>query len=206
MDLSFSELKDLVFNASMGSNLPAGVCEDLSFGVTFLESRSLPGGKELLYSLKCKRHPPVSPQKNGVSLIFSNSRAIFEGVSAIDLLVSEACKSVILENIDSSMLLVGLASNYYGFSFSFSFHKNKEICAALFNDQLNWKNDNFRRSNDIEIRLNNSELNNPIANRSRMLLDENVFKELSNLASNMLVPESELSRTTGAGAGNIDND
>mgnify|MGYP006228251885 FL=1 len=150
------------------------------------------------------KRQPVSPKKNGVSLIFSNSRAIFEGVSAIDLLVSEACKSVILENIDSSMLLVGLASNYYGFSFSF--HKNKEICAALFNDQLNWKNDNFRRSNDIEIRLNNSELNNPIAKRSRMLLDENVFKELSNLASNMLVPESELSRTTGAGAGNIDND
>ena len=204
MDLSFSELKDLVFNASMGSNLPAGVSEDLSFGVTFLESRSLPGGKELLYSLKCERYPPVSPQRKGVSLIFSNSRAIFEGLSAIDLLVSEACKSVILENIDSSMLLVGLASNYNGFSVSF--HKNKEICAALFNDQLNWKNDNFRRSNDIEIRLNNSELNNPIAKRSRMMLDENVFKELSNLASNMLVPESELSRTTGAGAGNIDND
>ncbi len=184
MDLSFSELKDLVFNASMGSNLPAGVCEDLSFGVSFLESRSLPGCKELLYSLKCERHPPLSPQKNGVSLIFSNSRAIFEGLSAIDLLVSEACKSVILEDIDSSMLLVGLASNYYGLSFSF--YKNK--------------------SNDIEIRLNNSELNNPLAKRSRMLLDDNVFKELSNLASNMLVPESELSRTTGAGAGNIDND
>ena len=204
MDLSFSELKDLVFNASMGSNLPAGVCEDLSFGVTFLESRSLPGGKELLYSLNCKRHPSVSPQKNGVSLIFSNSRAIFEGVSAIDLLVSESCKSVVLENIDSSMLLVGLASNYYGLSFSF--YKNKEICAALHNDQLNWENDKYRRSNNIEIRLNNSELNNPLAKRSRMLLDDNVFKELSNLASNMLVPESELSRTTGAGAGNIDND
>tara|TARA_B100000575_G_C22874299_1_gene509938 strand:- start:63 stop:677 length:615 start_codon:yes stop_codon:yes gene_type:complete len=204
MDLSFSELKDLVFNASMGSNLPAGVCEDLSFGVTFLEARSLPGGKELLCSLKCERHPPVSPQKNGVRLIFSNARAIFEGLSAIDLLVSEACKSVILENIDSSMLLVGLASNYYGLSFSF--YKNKEICAALFNDQLSWENDNYRRRNDIEIRLNKSELNNPLAKRSRMLLDDNVFKELSNLASNMLVPESELSRTTGAGAGNIDND
>ena len=204
MDLSFSELKDLVFNASMGSNLPAGVCEDLSFGVTFLESRSLPGGKELLYSLKCARNPPVSPQKSGASLIFNNSRAIFEGLSAIDLLVSEACKSVILENIDSSMLLVGLASNYYGLSFSF--YKNKEICAALFNDQLNWENDNYRLSNDIEIRLNNRELNNPLAKRSRMLLDDNVFKELSNLASYMLVPESELSRTTGAGAGNIDND
>ena len=151
MDLSFSELKDLIFTASMGSNLPAGVCEDLSFGVSFLESRSLPGGKELLYSLKCDRHPQVSPQKNGVSLIFSNARSIFEGLSAIDFLVSEACESVVLENIDSSMLLIGLASNYYGLSFSF--YKNKKICAALFNDQLNWENDNYRRSNDIELSL-----------------------------------------------------
>jgi len=102
------------------------------------------------------------------------------------------------------MLLVGLASNYYGLSFSF--YKNKEICAALFNNQLNWKNDNYRHSNDIEINLNDSDLNNPLAKRSRMLLDDNVFKQLSNLASNMLVPESEVSRTTGAGAGNIDND
>ena len=92
MDLSFSELKDLVFNASMGSNLPAGVCEDLSFGVTFLESRSLPGGKELLYSLKCERHPPVSPQKNGVSLIFSNSRAIFEVLAQLICLFQRLVK------------------------------------------------------------------------------------------------------------------
>ncbi|MDC3076467.1 hypothetical protein OA328_04260, partial [Paracoccaceae bacterium] len=70
----------------------------------------------------------------------------------------------------------------------------------------NWQSNHYTRSDDIEIRLNNSELDNPLAKRSRMLLDENVFKELSNLASNVLVPESELSRTTGAGAGNIDND
>ncbi len=204
MDLSFSELKDLVFNASMGSNLSAGTCEDLSFGINFLESRSLPGSKELLNSLKCVRHPPVSPQKKGVSLIFSNARAIFEGLSAIDFLVSEACESVILKNIDSSMLLVGLASNYYGLSFSF--YNNKGIYAALFNDQLYWKTENYRSSSDIEIRLTYGELDNLLAKRSRMLLDENIFEELTSLASNMLVPESELSRATGAGAGNIDND
>ena len=96
MDLSLSELKDLVFNACMGSNLPTGVCEDLSFGVTFLESRSLAGSKELLNSLKCERNPPVSPQKNGTCLIFRNARAIFEGLSAIDFLVSEVCDSCLL--------------------------------------------------------------------------------------------------------------
>ena len=204
MDLSFSELKDLVFNASMGSNLPAGVCEDLSFAVTFLESRSLPGGKELLNSLKCERHPPVSPQKNGVSLIFRNARAIFEGLSAIDFLVSEVCDSVVLKNIDSPMLLIGLASNYTGVTFSF--FNNRKIYASLQNDEIIWNHANYRHSKVVEIRLKQSSLENILNRCKRVSLDDTTFSELANLSSNMLVPESELSRERGAGAGNIDND
>ena len=204
MDLSFSELKDLVFNASLGSNLPTGIGEDLSLAVTFLESRSLPGGKEFLNSLKCERYPSLPPQKKGSRLIFCNSRAIFEGVTAIDFLVSEVCESVILKNIDSQMLLLGLASNYR--EFSFSFYKNKEVYASIFNNEIVFMYKNFKCDNDIEIYLNDSNLDNPLAKCTRMFLDDNVFKELNSLASNMLVPESELSRATGAGAGNIDND
>ena len=204
MDLSFSELKDLVFNASMGSNLPAGVCEDLSFGVTFLESRSLPGGKELLNSLKCERYPPVSPQKNGVSLIFRNARAIFEGLSAIDFLVSEVCDSVILTNIDSPILLIGLASNYTGVTFSF--FNNRKIYASLQNDEIIWNHANYRHSKVVEIRLKQSSMENILNRCKRVSLDDTTFSELVNLSSNMLVPESELSRERGAGAGNIDND
>ena len=130
MDLSFSELKDLIFNASLGSNLPAGISEDLAFAVTFLESRSLPGGKEFLNCLRCERHLPLLPKKKDLSLIFTDTRAVFEGVSAIDFLVSEVCESVILKNIDSQMLLLGLASNYR--EFSFSFYKNRELYARWF--------------------------------------------------------------------------
>jgi len=204
MDLSFSELKDLIFNASLGSNLPAGIGEDLSMAVTFLESRSLPGGKEFLNSLKCERHPSLPPQKKGSHLIFCNARAIFEGVTAIDFLVSEVCESVILKNIDSQMLLLGLASNYRGSSFSF--YKNKVVYASIFNDELVSKHEIYKSSNDIEICLNDSQLDNPLAKGTRMSLDKNTFQDLIKLASNMLVPESELSRKKGAGAGNIDND
>ena len=204
MNLSFSELKDLVFNASLGSNLSAGIGEDLSLAVTFLESRSLPGGKEFLNSLKCERHPLFPPKQKGSRFIFCNARAIFEGVTAIDFLVSEVCESVVLKNIDSQMLLLGLASNYR--ESSFSFYKNKELYASIFNDELICKHENYKSSNDIEIYLNDSQLDNPLAKCTRMSLDENTFQELIKLASNMLVPESELSRETGAGAGNIDND
>ncbi len=204
MNLSFSELKDLVFNASLGSNLSAGIGEDLSLAVTFLESRSLPGGKEFLNSLKCERHPLLPPKQKGSRFIFCNARAIFEGVTAIDFLVSEVCESVVLKNIDSQMLLLGLASNYR--ESSFSFYKNKELYASIFNDELICKHENYKSSNDIEIYLNDSQLDNPLAKCTRMSLDENTFQELIKLASNMLVPESELSRETGAGAGNIDND
>ena len=204
MDLSFSELKDLIFNASLGSDLPAGIGEDLSMAVTFLESRSLPGGREFLNSLECKRHPTLLPQKKGSHLIFCNARAIFEGVTAIDFLVSGVCESVILQNIDSHMLLLGLASNYRGYSFSF--YKNKRVCAGIVNDELVYKNENNESNNDIKILLKDSQLNNPLTKCARMSLDKNTFQELIKLASNMLVPESELSREKGAGAGNIDND
>ena len=204
MDLSFSELKDLVFNASLGSNLPTGIGKDLSLAVTFLEARSLPGGKEFLNALKCQRRPPTSPQKKGLSFIFSDARVIFEGVTAIDFLVSEVCESVILKNIDSSTLLFGLASNYRGFGFSF--FKNKEIYASILNDDLCLRHKHLKYGNDIEICLNHRQLDIPLARSARMSLDESTFRELINLASNMLVPESELSRERGAGAGNIDND
>ena len=204
MDLSFSELKDLVFNACMGSNLPAGICEDLSSGVTFLESRSLAGSKELLNSLKCERHLPISPQKNGLSLIFRNARAIFEGLSAIDFLVSEVCNSVVLENVDSPLLLIGLASNYTGVSFSF--FDNRKIFASLQNDEILWNQEHYKYSNVVEIRLKQSSLENILNRCKRVLLDDTTFSDLLNLSSNMLVPESELSRERGAGAGNIDND
>ena len=204
MDLSFSELKDLVFNACMGSNLPTGICEDLSSGVTFLESRSLAGSKELLNSLKCERHLPISPQKNGLSLIFRNARAIFEGLSAIDFLVSEVCDSVVLENIDSPMLLIGLASNYTGVSFSF--FDNRQIFASLQNDEILWNQENYKYSDVVEIRLKQSSLENILNRCKRASLNDTTFSELVNLSSNMLVPESEISRERGAGAGNIDND
>ena len=204
MDLSFSELKDLVFNASLGSNLPAGIGEDLSLAVTFLESRSLPGGKEFLNSLKCERHRSLPPKQKGSRFIFCNARAIFEGITAIDFLVSEVCESVILKNIDSQMLVLGLASNFRGSSFSF--YKNKEVYASIFNDELVYKHENYKCNNDIEISLKYSHLNNPLAKCTRMSLDKNTIQKLDKLASNMLVPESELSREKGAGAGNIDND
>ena len=204
MDLSFSELKDLVFNASLGSNLPAGTGEDLSLAVTFLESRSLPGCKEFLSSLRCKRHPTVPPQSENSSLVFSNARAIFEGVSAIDLLVSEVCESVILKNCDSQTLMLGLASNYRGTSFCF--YKNNEMYAGISDDELILRNQNFKCTNDIEICLTQGLSDTPSTKCTRMALNKNTFEALIELASKMLVPESELSREKGAGAGNIDND
>ena len=74
------------------------------------------------------------------------------------------------------------------------------------NGEIVCKHENYKCGNDIEIFLDDSQLNNPLAKCTRMSLDKNIIQELNKLASNMLVPESELSREKGAGAGNIDND
>ena len=78
--------------------------------------------------------------------------------------------------------------------------------AGIVNDELAYKHENSKSNNDIEIFLKDSQLSNPLTKCTRMSLDKKTFQELIKLASNMLVPESELSREKGAGAGNIDND
>ena len=42
--------------------------------------------------------------------------------------------------------------------------------------------------------------------KDRLNLSQSTFKKLNKLAAKMLVPESDHSRATGAGAGTIDND
>ena len=89
---------------------------------------------------------------------------------------------------------------------SFSFFDNRKIFASLQNDEILLNQENYKYSNVVEIRLKQSSLENILNRCKRASLNDTTFSELVNLSSNMLVPESEISRERGAGAGNIDND
>ena len=85
-------------------------------------------------------------------LLMCSTHALPNISAGLLFLVSEVCESVILKNIDSQMLVLGLASNFRGSSFSF--YKNKEVYASIFSDELVCKYENHECSNDIEIYLN----------------------------------------------------
>ena len=60
MRCSFTELKSFVFNSGIGSNFEIGICEDISEAVAYLEKYNLKASKEVLKSLKCKKHEIVN--------------------------------------------------------------------------------------------------------------------------------------------------
>ena len=89
MQFSFSELKDLIFNAGLGANLNVGTCEDVALAVAILESQNIHGSDEFLYAIACKRKftaergeacQCLTDGSTGkyAGLLFKGSRMIFE--------------------------------------------------------------------------------------------------------------------------------
>ena len=204
MQFSFSELKDLVFNAGLGTNLPAGSCEDLSFAVASLESLNLHGSIEFLHAIACNNDliRDFAIKKNEVEVDIG--RTLFEGIYAVDLFIAEKVNKIVFREFDCPMLLVGLGCSYYNANFSVC--NSDKIIGSINSGKIFWDNDFKLRNCSITMTRSNSNTMRYAKKKDRLNLSQSTFKKLNKLAAKMLVPESEHSRATGAGAGTTDND
>ncbi len=204
MQLSFSELKDLVFNAGLGMNLPAGSCEDLAFAVASLESLNVHGSNEFLHAIACKNDliRDFVIKKNEVEVDIG--RTLFEGIYAVDLFIAEKVNKIIFCEFDCPMLLVGLGCNYYNANFNVCY--SDKIIGSINSGKIFWDNDFKLRNCSITMTRSDTAIMRHSKKKDRLNLSQSTFKKLNKLATKMLVPESEYSRATGAGAGIIDND
>ena len=112
MQLSLSELKDLIYNAGLGAELTVGACEDFSFSVAVLESLSLNAASEFLYAIECDREPTQEFIITDNKVEINSGRALFEGIYAIDLFMAEKIDKIVFNIFDCPMLLIGLGYNY----------------------------------------------------------------------------------------------
>lgn len=204
MQLSLSELKDLIFNAGLGANFTAGTCEDISLSVANLESLNINGGREFLYAISCKRHSIKNFEIKDKEAKVEFGRALFEGIYAVDLLISEKVNTIVFKKFDCPMLLLGLGHNYY--NSSFIIYYCSKIIGGIKGGKIFWDKDFKLRNCSIKIIKSNEILGQYSELKDRIDLTQSTFKKLNKLAAKMLVPESEHSRTNGAGAGIIDND
>ena len=204
MQFSFSELKDLVFNAGLGTNLPPGSCEDLAFAVASLESLNLHGSNEFLHAIACNNDliRDFVIKKNEVEVDIG--RTLFEGIYAVDLFIAEKVNKIVFHEFDCPMLLVGLGCNYYNANFSVWY--SDKIIGSINSGKIFWDSDFKLRNCSVTMTRSDSAITRYPEKKDRLNLSQSTFKKLNKLAAKMLVPESERSRATGAGAGTIDND
>ncbi len=204
MQFSFSELKDLIFNASLGANLNVGTCEDVALAVAILESQNIHGSDEFLYAIACKRKFISDFVIKNKVIEVDSGRALFEGIYAIDLFIAEKAGKIVFKEMDCPMLLVGLGWNYYNSNFIIRY--SDKIIGSINSGMIFWDNEFKLRNCSVTMLKSNITTPSKIKRKERIDLNQSTYKKLSFLSEKMLVPESEQSRNTGAGAGTTDND
>lgn len=210
MKTSFDEIKRMSFRALDAGRAPAGVDEDSAINTAWLEASGLPGlrwlGDALDASDPKERHCAVEPRLEGknASVDAGGASAVFLGPGLIDLMAylrdAHGDDAVLaIERIAHAGFLTGFIgqAREAGHEFAMS------------------PADPASTSSDVLISCRQSpeatDWEQLTANRKRSLedgveADEADFERVYAYSRKILVPETEESRLSGAGAGLTDND
>lgn len=204
MICSYTELKNLIYNSGIGSNIDVGICEEISEAVAKLELYGLNASAEIY---KC--YKKLSSKKNQIKIIdksiqFGKSKVIFEGISALDYFRTNLYNEIIFEELDSPLILMGLGliNNVENFKVL----NSSSLIGYVDKKNIFW-NVNFNKKNSkILIKKGKFKPQQFTSVKSEIKINKTVWKNLEILSRRILVPESSLSRDFGAGANINDND
>jgi len=222
--LSANEIYHTARKAALGSGLAHDRAEDIAAAVSLLQSAGISGCACLCEMLSQMKDTGPAADNQAVprphvhmkadSLYVENLRPAIEGVAIIDWLLA-APETAMAEagHIEHWLLFAGLlsAAGYrYNCQFSascetaaFTLHLPPAAFDAAFAD-----NGLDRPPAGTRITCSplpsGSQLSAPVSCHSGV--DDGVWARLEDLASLTYVPETEMSRLSGAGAGLVDND
>ena len=204
MICSQSELKNLIYNSGIGSNIDVGICEEISQAVAKLESFNINASQE---ALNCFKNPTYRKTKIHVSknsIGFGDSQVVYNGISAIDNFRCGLYDKITFEKLDSPILLLGLALINKVINFQILF--SSEVISYVNDNKFYWNN-SFNRNN-VKITIQKKKFLPPFYNFSsnQIKIERKIWSELHSISVNALVPKSKESRDNGAGAENDDND
>ena len=205
MQCSFTELKNLIFTAGLGSNIEVGTCDEISDAVATLELLGLNASKEALKCFQNKKRKKSNYKVYEKTLNFGHSTVLNEGISAVDFFRTNIYDEISFETIDSPLILCGLGLINDVECLRISTTK-KIIGFIDERKNLYWNYQENSRPEFISIRKNNFNPPSYSSKLKRIKIEKSIWKELLFLSRKTLVPETEISRETGAGAGLNDND
>ena len=204
MICSYTELKNLIYNSGIGSNIDVGICEEISEAVAKLELYGLNASAEIY---RCFKN--LSYKKDNIKIIdksiqFGKGKVIFEGISGLDYFRTNLYDEIIFEELDSPLILIGLGliNNVENFKVL----NSSSLIGYVDKKKIFW-NENFTGNNvKILIKKEKFKIQQFNSVKSEIKIDKTVWKNLELLSRKILVPESNLSRDFGAGANINDND
>jgi hypothetical protein len=206
--LSLNEIETTVRRAATGAGWPYGLAEDAGRAAAWLAARGLDGVGSALASLEAGP-APVAAERTAGGWILQGARSVAAGPSCFDLLQAGARgTSVILEDIDQPLMLVGLGGVAaaergcaYRLESGAGFHADIGGDAVTPTGPVPGPGATLRAVRSAEA---------PDARPSEPVpgveIDDALWARVKALAAKSYVPATEQSRARGAGAGEIDND
>lgn len=210
MRVSLYEIASTLQKASIGAGLPVGLADDIGNAATWLACRDCDSLESVLAAIEAGMSIVRMHVNDDGTLVFPDARVAICGPSAIDLLVGEeAYTEAHLFNADSALLVVGLAGvvgeqHDLEFQFSFSNGAKAQVTAG----ELIKQGQVPYSGCDIVLTCQKAYATGSKTSipTGGVKVDSKTWREAERLAARTYVPQSQKSRTGGAGAGLNDND
>lgn len=210
MRVTHYEISSTLQKASVGAGLPVGLADDIGNAATWLACHDCGSVASVLAAIEAGMSIVRMHVNDEGILVFPNARVAICGPSVIDLLIGgEAYTEAHLFNADSALLVMGLAGvvaaqHDLEFQFSFSNGAKAQVTAG----QLIKQGGVPSSGCDIVVTCQKADATGSKTSTptSGVKVDSKTWREAERLAARTYVPQSQKSRTGGAGAGLNDND
>ena len=223
---SYYEVYTNTQRAFSGLGFSYGSDEDAAFITTWLELCGLNGVK--LLNLKIKDldnsfNANIDPSKINSDFDCNNRSTLMIGPGLIDFLISKVKNNInfkiTMKNCDDPIFLIPLLYKYAKKSINSQIISNKNIQAQITNKHIEINKEiistdyqenfdllltkNIISEQKLDIRIQSSKINEMLSNGINP--DKKSWDQISNIAFRTFVPESEESRSKGAGGGDAND-
>lgn len=230
MKVSLSEIQTMATKAAFGSGLPFGLAEDTGIGVRLLSRSGLSAVEWLTITLE-NHGPgflvcPLEQRVQGDVWLWSATTEtgtlcpLVVGPSLADFIVAAGESMphrISVENVAAPMLVLGFLA-LSGISLKVTWNNDTaHLSGGRIRQYTSATNTGLLDANPttVNIEMDNHDVQQSedgisahwdAAPKQGIEVDPRVWRRLESIAANILVPDSEVSRTRGAGAGLVDTD
>lgn len=201
---SLNELEMSARKAASALGWPFGLAEE--FGRAMVWSAvHLPGAIPSLLDLAELGYEPANCTRTGRTATFGSSGAAY-AIAAFDLLAAGDCDRVVFRRACRPTGLLGFggsASDSFGTVFTVECSQGQATVGGNLCRLTGTLDRNCQLSVEVAANVAGSRLRPP---EEGVAIEAAVWRRLETLAARFLVPATEMSRLTGAGAGVVDTD